>query len=656
MPRSLHTIIKLLVPFILGTIGAYYLQLDSLIVFTLWLTSITTLFILILTAWKVYDSRIYIGINLMVVFFFSGFLSTTLHHPESQPHNVANKYLPGDKLSVVVTELNRGKKFDKAVAEVTEVIKNKDTLYATGKIILYLHYLVEVTEIGEKLIVSSDLSPIKNKGNPGEFNQATFWKNNGITLQSFAMKDDVEIVGSGYSFKSFWYNLRTYLVEQMQSSLDESVYGLTTALALGDKSLLAKEDRDNFANAGAMHVLAVSGLHVGILLGIIQWLAGKIRFLQRRNRNILIAVICVWFFAFLTGLSPSVLRAAVMFSILAFGQARGISFFSINSLLVSALILLIIDPLLLFNIGFQLSYLAMLGIALFYQPISKAFYIKNKWLRKVWEGTALGIAAQIGTVPISIYYFHQFPNYFILTNIGFMILAGVALTTVLLFFIFHAIPFIGDFISEVVNYVFKTILLFVEFINSLPYPVAKGFTPHILLVLLTYVLIAFLIYSLKQRRISLFRTSLMSLLVCTLFFVGNRFQNLHKNELVVLNSSQPTVFLKYNHKTIVFSTNNHNSYDEDNYKRKYGGRTDFFELPHKKETSIYSLNDKETLRISNNSSHYKFEFDKHKIIVPVWNFSSDDFEDEIVITGSFTRNYTGDSYFDTREGAFRLSF
>lgn len=594
----------------------------------------------------------------MVVFFFSGLLSTSFNLPDSSPHNIANKFLPGDKVKVQVEEYNKGQKFDKTIAKISNVIQYDDTVFASGKIVLYIHNSFGLVEIGDELIVNTDLIPIKNDGNPGEFDQESFWRNNGIEFQSFAMSEDLTKVGGNLTFQGFWYNIRQYLIREMQEKLDDEVYGLTTALALGDKSLLKKETRENFANAGAMHVLAVSGLHVGILLGIIQWLAGKVTFLRRKNRHILIAVVVVWIFAFLTGLSPSVLRASIMFSILAFGQTRGVSFFNLNSLLVSALILLIINPLLLFNIGFQLSYLAMFGISFFYPPISKFFFIRNKWLRKVWEGTAIGIAAQIGTIPISLYYFHQFPNYFILTNIGFMVLAGVALTTVLAFFIFHAIPYLSDLIIEIINYVFKTIHWFVEFINTLPYPVARGFSPSLWLVIATYFLILFLVIAQRNRSVKFFNWSLSGLALCTILFVFNRFTNLEKREIVVLNAKHHIVLVKDRGQIYCFHNskekhNNNTDYFVDNYQKKYGGSREFYQLPIKGEQQHLKFSKSEPpLIISNEDTHYSLKLHEKETILPIRNEISRANSSKEALIGKFVRNFKGEYKYDTRNGAY----
>ena len=137
----------------------------------------------------------------------------------------------------------------------------------------------------------------------------------------------------------------------------------------------------------------------------------------------------MWFYALITGMSPSVSRAVFMFSCLAFAQISGRSFNRINILFFSAFVLLLTNPFLLYDLGFQLSYMAMLGIFLFYDKLSSLLMPSNKILKWIWEGTCIGVSAQLTTIPIVLFNFHIFPNYFVITNIGMMFFAGAVLST-----------------------------------------------------------------------------------------------------------------------------------------------------------------------------------------------------------------------------------
>jgi len=203
-------------------------------------------------------------------------------------------------------------------------------------------------------------------------------------------------------------------------------YAVAAALVLGKRDAISQELRNAFAETGAVHVLAVSGLHVGFVLGALQLLLGWGFWRKPRWRWLRLSLILlgIWLFALLTGLAPSVLRAATMFSFLAIGshlQRKGSTY---NALAASAFLLLLINPQLLWNIGFQLSYLAVLGI-LFFQPrIERSVYFSHQVARKGWTLLSVAIAAQLTTFPLSLYYFHQFPVYFLLTGLFVVLLAA----------------------------------------------------------------------------------------------------------------------------------------------------------------------------------------------------------------------------------------
>mgnify|MGYP002151983814 CR=1 FL=1 len=232
---------------------------------------------------------------------------------------------------------------------------------------------------------------------------------------------------------------------------------------------------------------------------------------------------------------PSVLRASFMFSLLAIGMITGKKTNSMNILFFSAFVMLAIDPLLIYTIGFQLSYLAMVGILTVYKPVSRIFFIRNKWLRKIWEGTAVGIAAQLFTVPFTLYYFHQFPNYFAVTNIGMMLFSGLVLGIGMLLFTVQWWPLAGKIVGILLAVCLSGMLFFVQFIDSLPGSVSLGFTPSFALVTLLYGAgILAVVYKLEER---LPVVSLTVLLILFTVVQYSRYTNLYANENILFNDS-----------------------------------------------------------------------------------------------------------------------
>lgn len=204
--------------------------------------------------------------------------------------------------------------------------------------------------------------------------------------------------------------------------------------------------------------------------------------------------------------------------------------------------MLVIDPLLIYNIGFQLSYLAMVGIFTVYKPLSRIFFIRNKWLKKIWEGTAVGIAAQLFTVPLTLYYFHQFPNYFALTNIGMMLFAGLVLGIGMLLFTVHWWPLTGKIVGVLLAICLSGMLFFVQFVESLPGSVSFGFTPSFVLVALLYGAgILAVVYKLEHRLPILSLTVLLILFTVVQY---SRYMNLYSQENILFNNNDFAMTIK----------------------------------------------------------------------------------------------------------------
>lgn len=546
-------VFQILLAFILGIILAKYTEMDWILAFSIWAFVLFALQLIIFLGRSDFSFRRWIGAGLLLVFFSSGMLGLA----SSLTKNVNNHYykffLPKDNLVGSIVEFEEGSgEYNKVVFNVEYVTNEFREKPVEGRLLCYMDKKIANVDLGNRLIISPKLFPIKNKNNPGEFDAESYWETQGITELTFLKQEAVRLVEKAGFYSTFWYESREYLKEVLREFISNDNLGVATALILGDKTSLTKENRAVFANSGAMHVLAVSGMHVGILLGFLQFIFYRIPFLRKRNLYLILALLIVWCFAFLTGLSASVFRAAMMFSILAIGQLRGYSFFSLNALLFSGLILLIIDANYLFNIGFQLSFLAMFGIIFFYNRIRNLFHIKNKWIRYLWEGTSIGIAAQIGTLPISLYYFHQFPNYFILTNVGLLILAGAALISGILLFIFHWLPFVNEIVGLIVDYVFSILNSFVSWINSLPFSVSTGFDPSWIHVLLLYLSLIGILYYSSRKRIVGFRIMTLTLFLLSIGLIVEREMNKELRELVVFNNYNKTVTLKENNQILCF--------------------------------------------------------------------------------------------------------
>lgn len=209
-----------------------------------------------------------------------------------------------------------------------------------------------------------------------------------------------------------------------------------------------------YSAAGVSHVLALSGLHVGILSCILLWLFYPLTYLKHGRKILAFLVVCLlWFFAFISGLSSSVVRAVVMYSLYTFASFCSEECFSgMHSLVLAAFLMLIYNPFFLFDISFQLSFTAVFSILAFYPLFSRWLCIKNCVLRYVWNTLSLSVSAQLGTLPFILYYFGSFPTYFLLANLVVVILAGGILMLTLVALCVASVPMVGSTVMTLLEW------------------------------------------------------------------------------------------------------------------------------------------------------------------------------------------------------------
>jgi competence protein ComEC len=219
---------------------------------------------------------------------------------------------------------------------------------------------------------------------------------------------------------------------------------IASGLVLGIRDGLDNEIKQAYASAGAMHILAVSGAHVVIVFGILAFFLRRIKRVKFGNWLFAAISLCLlWMYAFVTGLSASVLRAVIMFSFVIIADAANRQKSIYNTLAASAFGLLFYDPYLLMDVGFQLSYAAVLSIVYITPKLSRLLEVDNYVLSKAWQVSCASIAAQVGTLPLSLLYFHQFPVYFLLANLFVILLSSIILYLGIFTLLFSAIPYLS---------------------------------------------------------------------------------------------------------------------------------------------------------------------------------------------------------------------
>ncbi|NCA80169.1 MAG: ComEC family competence protein, partial [Sphingobacteriia bacterium] len=411
----------------------------------------------------------------------------------------------------------------KSIKIIAQIININDTnpYHYNEKVMLYLKRdsLSDKLQYGHRFYAGTKLSEVSASLNPHEFNYKSFLNRKGIRYQSYISSEfwSKSAETKGNILQHYALSIRNYFLKIFQSKeMDVHEMGVITAILLGYDEVLDPELAKHYTGAGVSHILCVSGMHVGILFLLLNLILG---FLDKRKHGkvikSIILLLFVWFYALITGLSPSVMRAATMFTFVIVGNGfkRNVSIY--NSLLGSMMFLLLINPNVLFEVGFQLSYLAVFSIVWLQKPLYNVWRPKNKALDYFWQLISVSIAAQALTTPITLYYFHQFPNYFILSNIVTPVLSSVVMYLGIALISFSFIPFLSDLIATLLVWSIKLMNFLVISIHELPgsvsYHIDVDFISMILLYLAMFSLLLMLL--MKQKK-----WLLPSLMLWILFF------------------------------------------------------------------------------------------------------------------------------------------
>lgn len=357
----------------------------------------------------------------------------------NKPGWIGYHYQPGDLLCVEITQPPAAKKqVYSAMARVLEVKFNGRWQPAEGQLLVYVQKDSSSARLnaGSRLLFAQPLQRITNSGNPGAFDYSRYCAYKNIYHQVYlAAGHYVRLPGAGISSLRRWlFAVQRQVVQLLQQRIsDKTAQGLAEALLIGYRDDMDKDLLQTYSDTGLVHIIAISGLHLGMLYGLLMscfaWLRRKTW--QRLLRGVAILAV-LWLFTLLAGAGASVMRSAMMFTFITLANMLRRNAGVYNNLGAAAFCLLLYDPFCLWDAGFQLSYGAVIGIVLFYQPVNNWFTVRHPLLKSVWQLMAISIAAQVLTLPLVLYYFHQFPLLFLVSNLVAVPLSGIILYAELL--------------------------------------------------------------------------------------------------------------------------------------------------------------------------------------------------------------------------------
>ena len=462
------------------------------------------------------------GIFINLLLLGTGYLICEAADKSNRSDCALNLYSPADEVMLLLEEpLIEKRRSYKATASIVCILRGDSVFQASGKVNVYFskHLDPHSLNYGSTLVVSKSLEKITSSGNPGAFDYQLYCARQAIYYSVFLAEKDFELLthDRGNAFKRLLFEAREKVLATLSTYIQRGKeLGLAKALLIGYKDELDKNLVQAYSNTGVVHIIAISGLHLGIIYWLLSILLSPLQKIIRwRWSSTLLILTGLWLFSLLAGAGPSVLRSAFMFSMIALGASFSKTSNVFNSLAFSAFALLCYNPFWLWDAGFQLSYAAVISIVLFFKPIYQWFYFTNKIVDFAWKLIAVTLAAQILTLPIGIYHFHQLPLYFILSNLLAVPLSSIILIAEILICCFSFIPMLSSILGSSTTWMIQILNTYIENINQLPLGVWNGLQISFLQCLLLFLTIGGAATWLMNK----IKTGLWTALTGTLLFV-----------------------------------------------------------------------------------------------------------------------------------------
>lgn len=447
------------------------------------------------------------GILTQLFLFLAGWFLCELHNAADSPSHYSHflssepewysaeiSDLPAEKSKTIKLELN-----------LTELKTFKSWTATEGKIIAYVQKdsLAHRLQPGNKIVFKGILQPIPPPLNPHEFDYRNYLElkniHHSVYLKSGSWTETKQ--PENISLYTWAQHVRQYLVKTYrESGLGADEFAMVAALVLGYDEEIDQPLMNAYSHTGTLHVLSVSGLHVGViylLLGYMLAFMDKRKSLKWMKVCLILAIL--WFFVLLSGFSAPAVRAALMFSLILIGKTLFQNVETTNIVFVSAFISLVYNPFWLADVGFQLSYTAVLGIIFLYPRIYQSLTFSSGWMEKIWALCSVSIAAQIATLPLTLYYFHQFPLLFLITNIILIPISIVVMYGGMLLLVFSKVTFVSKELVWLTSLLVKFMNGCALFFDGLPFCVVDGIHISLISVILLYALIIITVAAFEQR-------------------------------------------------------------------------------------------------------------------------------------------------------------
>jgi len=596
------TIIKLTIYLIIGILIGYFITIPISLIFYILGVGLFIFSLSYFISKKQFIPTIWFGVMAYTLTIVIGTFIVNIHNQKNHSTHYSNNInLEHDSINNITFRIREVLKpsyySNKYIIDILET--NDQT--TSGKLILNTpkDSIINL-KVDDIFITKSVFQEINAPLNPGQFNYKNYLQKQYIYHQLYVSKKELlKINSNSRSIFGIAHRIRQHINLKLQTyPFKPDELAIINAILLGQRQDISEDVYTSYTNAGAVHILAISGLHIGIILLLLSALLQPIeKFPNGRLIKTIILVLILWSFAIIAGLSASVTRAVTMFSIVAISMHLNRPTNIYNTLAISAFILLLFKPLFLFDVGFQLSYLAVIGIVSIDPYLYRLWIPKNWLLRKYWHTFTVTISAQLGIIPISIFYFHQFPGLFFISNLIIIPVLGLILGLGILVILLATLNLLPDFMAIIFGESISFMNTVVGWVSNQEAFLIKDISFTLLFVLGSYLLIVALTRVLIKTNYNRIFFFLFSIIICQGIFFYNKIET-PKNQFLIFHKSRYSLVGKVKpNQLFLYNNLDSTAKAKDRTVRDYLVKTHINHLIEDSLRNVYKFKDKNILII-----------------------------------------------------------
>lgn len=543
---------------VLGIIFGFYIELKPTVVIITSFVGLALLWTSYYFSNKSFSKNVHFNIVGYVSFFVIGICAITFQQLKNNKLHYSH-FIASSKKSILLIEkqLKSNAYYHKYEATILQLDKQK----TVGKILLNIQKdssSLNKLNVDDRILVLNNFKPINKPKNPYQFNYKKYLEKNQIYHQITISKNEFKLINHhSFSLNGLAFKFREKINTSLKNhSFNEDKLAIINALLLGQRQQISKELLNNYQAAGAVHILAVSGLHIGVLLLLFNFLLKPIhRFKNGKTISLFMVILLLWLYAILAGLSASIIRAVAMYTAIAIGIISNRKSNTLNNLFISMFVLVLIHPLYIFSIGFQLSYLAVFSIVFFY-PLFIKFYNPKFWLfKKSWQLFSISCSAQIGILPLSLFYFHQFPSLFFVSSMIIIPCLALILGLGILVIGLSLLNILPNFLAISYGFIIELMNRFVSFIAKQEVFLFKEISFSMSIMIMSYIFIILCFQFINNLKIKQLITILIAVILIQLMFSFKKYKLTNSQEIIIFNTYKNTLIVERKGKNIVVFQN-----------------------------------------------------------------------------------------------------